>query len=308
MMLMCKNTPVYDIEKEKTLNYNLLPGLMQQKGADNHTFTKWMKYRYSSGTNTIARKLKGITFGQGARMRINRETRALSFSDCYWIKAEDDPIYFEEISPYYKPFWDGNEEFTGQAAPTLYVGGALSKEWKQDGKLYKYGDISVELQCIKLCRECGISVERADETDGGIAISNITSPKVMLEQADQSGRIDPDDFDACVEEKAKQIEQLELLDAGFQEVYDKIKADLQTNQQEYREEIAEMQEYIRRLTDKSATIQAQEARNKDLMTQKFASVRKQVKEVRKSQKVVNQYYKSMMKSGYMEPQFTDNKK
>lgn len=65
--------------------------------------------------------------------------------------------------------------------------------------------------------------------------------------------LDPDDFDACVEEKAKQIEQLELLDAGFQEVYDKIKADLQTNQQEYREEIAEMQEYIRRLTDKSAT-------------------------------------------------------
>jgi len=84
---------------------------------------------------------------------------------------------------------------SGQAAPTLYVGGALSKEWKQDGKLYKYGDISVELQCIKLCRECGISVERADETDGGIAISNITSPKVMIEQADQSGRIDPDDFD-----------------------------------------------------------------------------------------------------------------
>lgn len=99
-----------------------------------------------------------------------------------------------------------------------------------------------------------------------------------------------------------------FLTPDSQEVYDKIKADLQTNQQEYREEIAEMQEYIRRLTDKSATIQAQEARNKDLMTQKFASVRKQVKEVRKSQKVVNQYYKSMMKSGYMEPQFTDNKK
>ena len=36
--------------------------------------------------------------------------------------------------------------------------------------------------------------------------------------------------------------------------------------------------------------------------------KKGVKEVRKSQKVVNQYYKSMMKSGYMEPQFTDNKK
>jgi len=98
MLLMCKNTPIYDIDNEKILNTNLLPGLMKQKGANNHTFTKWMKYRYSSGTNTTARKLKGITFGQGARMRINRETRALSFCDCYWIKATDDSIRFEEIT------------------------------------------------------------------------------------------------------------------------------------------------------------------------------------------------------------------
>ena len=104
------------------------------------------------------------------------------------------------------------------------------------------------------------------------------------------------------------IQQLELLDNGFQELYEKVREELQSNREAYREDIACMQEYIRKLTDKSATIQAQEARNKDLMTQKFASVRKQVKEVRKSQKVVNQYYKSMMKANYMEAHFTDNKK
>ena len=54
-----------------------------------------------------------------------------------------------------------NEYKTGQAVPTLYVGGALSKEWKNDGRLYKYGDVSVELQCIKLCKNCGILVENA---------------------------------------------------------------------------------------------------------------------------------------------------
>ena len=53
MMLMCKNTPVYDIEKEKTLNPNLLPGLMQQKGEDNHTFTMdeiplFLRYQHDS--------------------------------------------------------------------------------------------------------------------------------------------------------------------------------------------------------------------------------------------------------------------
>ena len=69
-----------------------------------------------------------------------------------------------------------------------------------------------------------------------------------------------------------------------------------------------MQELIRQLTEKSAAIQVQEARNKRLMEQKFASVKKQVREVRTSQKIVNQYYKNMMKTNFIEPQFTDSKK
>ena len=44
------------------------------------------------------------------------------------------------------------------------------------------------------------------------------------------------------------------------------------------------------------------------MTKKFASVHKQVREVRKSQRVVNQYYKNMMKTNYGESVFTDKKK
>jgi len=174
-----------------------------------------MKCRYSSGTNTIARKLKGITFGQGARMRINRETRALSFSDCYWLKDEVDTIKFADISPYYQPFWDGSDAFTGQAAPTLYVGGAMSKEWKQDGRLYKYGDADVELECIRLCDRCGIPVEQAQKTENGIAVSNITSSEYMLEQADESGRLDPDEFDetTVVELFGKAGVQMLILDA-----------------------------------------------------------------------------------------------
>ena len=215
MLLMCKDVPVYDIETEKVLNEQLLPGLMLQQGANSYTFARWMKFRYSSGTNTIARKLKGITFGQGARMRINRETRALSFSDCYWLKDEKDPIKFSEISPYYQPFWDGSDTFSGQAAPTLYVGGAMSKEWKQDKRLYKYGDVEVELECIRLCDQCGIPVEQAEKTANGIAIFNITSPEYMLEQADESGRLDPDEFDetTVVELFGKAGVQMLILDA-----------------------------------------------------------------------------------------------
>lgn len=120
--------------------------------------------------------------------------------------------------------------------------------------------------------------------------------------------LDPDDFDATFEEKAVLIEQLEVLDNGFQETFERVRDELNEHREEHREEIAQMQEYIRSLTEKSADIQAQELRNKELMQQKFATVKKQVKEVRKSQKVVNQYYKNMMRTNYIDPQFTDKKK
>lgn len=120
--------------------------------------------------------------------------------------------------------------------------------------------------------------------------------------------LDPDDFDRTFEEKAALIDKLEELDDGFQEVYEHIREEFQSNRESYRDEIAAMQGYIRRITEKSADIQAQEARNKSLMEQKFAAVRHQVREVRQSQKVVNEYYRNMMKSNFVEPQFTDKKK
>lgn len=120
--------------------------------------------------------------------------------------------------------------------------------------------------------------------------------------------LDPDDFDAIVEKKAKLIDELDKLDEGFEQVYQRIKEELQENKAKYAMQIKELQGYIRQLTDKSATIQVQEQRNKEAMQKKFSEVKKQVREVRASQKVVNQYYRNMMKTGYVDPQFLDNKK
>lgn len=120
--------------------------------------------------------------------------------------------------------------------------------------------------------------------------------------------VDPEDFDKTVAEKAKLIEEVDALDAGFQELFERVRDELDEHRETYRAEIVQMQDYIRKLTEKSVEIQVQESRNKTLMQQKFTSIRKQVKEVRKSQKVVNQYYKNMMKTNFIEPQFTDKKK
>ena len=127
-------------------------------------------------------------------------------------------------------------------------------------------------------------------------------------EALEDPNLDPDDFDRIVEKKADYIEQLEQLDAGFEEVFARVKEELDGNREQYKEQIHIMQDLIRKITDKSLLIQKQEAQNKELMEKKFTAVRSQAREVRKSQKIVNQYYKNMMKNNYNDPQFLDNKK
>ena len=63
--------------------------------------------------------------------------------------------------------------------------------------------------------------------------------------------LDPDDFDKTVEEKSDSIEQLELLDNGFEKLYEKVREELQTNKEIYKDEILKMQGCIRTLTDRS---------------------------------------------------------
>ena len=120
--------------------------------------------------------------------------------------------------------------------------------------------------------------------------------------------LDPDDFDKIVEEKAKYIEHLDLLDQGFDKLFTRVKEALNSNREAYKNEIQEMQTLITTITEKSNKIQVQEARNKDLMTQRFSKIRKQARDVRASQQAVNQYYKNMKKINYIDPQFMDNKK
>lgn len=202
LLLMCKNKAVYNIETNEVLCQELLPGLLS-KCVSEQSFRTWLAMRYSSNTNTIARKLKGITFGQEKRNHLNRTTHALSLSDCYWIKESDTDLTFEEINPYDNAFWKGEGAYTGGAIPTLYVGGYLNKEWIDAHTLIKY-HAAIEVECSRLCVLCGIPVARVEEYDtDAIAVHNITNTEVMLEQGDQSGNysemVDYDESDLIKE-------------------------------------------------------------------------------------------------------------
>lgn len=117
-----------------------------------------------------------------------------------------------------------------------------------------------------------------------------------------------EDFDKCVEEKATLIEQMQQLDSGFEKLYERVADELKDNKENHADEIRTLQSRIRSITDKSMEIQAQEARNKDLMIRKFTYVKETTKSLRTNSKVASQYYNNMMKLNYVDPQFMDNKK
>lgn len=135
--------------------------------------------------------------------------------------------------------------------------------------------------------------------------------KIILINKDQKLSLEdenagPDRFDETVEQKSVLIEQLDQLDSGFEKLFERMKEELDGNKDKYAKQIKEMQKYIKSVTDKSMEIQAQEARNKELMMKKFANIKSKAKSVRQSSNIANKYYQNMNKINLVDPQFMDN--
>ena len=137
--------------------------------------------------------------------------------------------------------------------------------------------------------------------------------KICLKNEEQrklamADKFDLDRFDEIYDEKGKLISELNLLDSGFQSVFDRVKDALENDREEFREDIATMQKLVRRITELSMEIQAQEARNKELMERSTTSMKQDVKTAKATNKAAIDYYHSMAKLNVIDPQFLDQKK
>lgn len=120
--------------------------------------------------------------------------------------------------------------------------------------------------------------------------------------------VDLESFDRLVDEKDRYIDELTKLDEGFEALYDNVKQELTGNRQKYTEQIRKLQELITQITDKSVSIQAQEARNKALVEKCFKRERQKLGNSRKKSQAVYGYYQNMSNIKDVQPQFMDKKK
>ena len=115
-------------------------------------------------------------------------------------------------------------------------------------------------------------------------------------------------YEACIDKKQLLIDELNLLDNGFQALYNRIQEEIINNADCHKEEIKEMQKLISIITDKSVEIQNGEEKNRQIIAQQFSLLKREVKNFRDNRKIANTYYNTMQKINYMPPHFLDNKK
>lgn len=138
-------------------------------------------------------------------------------------------------------------------------------------------------------------------------LERIVSFNEEQEELLKAEEFDGEAFQRNMESKSDCIDKLNALDEGFQIVYDRIKADINEYKARYKEDILMLQQLIREVTALSATIQAQESRNRVKADMKFRQLRQETNIAKRSVSMANKYYKNMSRIS-SEPQFMDQKK
>lgn len=151
-----------------------------------------------------------------------------------------------------------------------------------------------------------------------ILINSLVKKETILKQIIEKNELQKDlaiaskfeyeKFEQLYDEKGKLIAELNLLDSGFESVFERVKDTLVNHKDIYRNEIEKLQMLIRSVTELSMEIEASERRNKELMEKATSSMRGEVKTARAANKAAVDYYNNMAKINVVDPQFMDKKK
>lgn len=139
-------------------------------------------------------------------------------------------------------------------------------------------------------------------------LNRIQEANKRQEQILKADMVSDDEFDECIENKGRLIDELDRLDEGFENLYDHIKEQLSAGKDRYRSQIATLQKLIAEVTEMGVTIQVQESRNKALAEYHFSERKRELQKGRKSSRAALDYYRNMNQSQVVMPQFMDKKK
>lgn len=123
----------------------------------------------------------------------------------------------------------------------------------------------------------------------------------------QDENVDWDKFTENVDQKDVLVDKINELDKGFEALYQRVKEEIVSNKESYRNEITELKDLIKNITEKSVDIQTLEMRNKQMIEKKFSETRKMIKQSKVGTQAAAEYYRKVNKLNTVDPQLMDKK-
>lgn len=120
--------------------------------------------------------------------------------------------------------------------------------------------------------------------------------------------VDLDQFGQIIDEKEAWIEKLNLLDTGFEKIFDRVKEEIQLHRDQYQAEIVNMQNLIKEITDLSVVLKTSEIRNKTNFDLFSHNKKNEIKTFKLNNSSVQKYNQNMLNQYQGESYFLDKKK
>ncbi|MCI9420521.1 MAG: flagellar protein FlgN [Eubacterium sp.] len=119
--------------------------------------------------------------------------------------------------------------------------------------------------------------------------------------------MDPDDFQAIIDEKGEQIDELNKIDEGFDTLFSYVEKEINENRMAYRTQIEQMQQLIGEVSELGIQIQALEHQNSGHLKVYLANQRKAIREFNVNSRTTSSYYQNMANAPKLEQSYFFNK-
>ena len=119
--------------------------------------------------------------------------------------------------------------------------------------------------------------------------------QLSQEQSDILKQEEPniDRFDDIMLKKEELLREMAELDKGFEALFAKIGTELKENKYQYQEQIQQMQNLIRGITDSGVRLEGLEKRNRDAFQGYLTGARREIRDFKSSSKMAESYSQNM---------------
>lgn len=119
--------------------------------------------------------------------------------------------------------------------------------------------------------------------------------------------MDPDAFQAIIDEKGEQIDELNRIDEGFDTLFSYVEKEIKENRMTYRKQIEQMQQLIGAVSELGIQIQALEHQNSGHFKVYLANQRKLIRDFNVNSRTTTSYYQNMANVPKTEQSYFFNK-